>query len=71
MIRNRLAELQEMSKAQTSDSTEIEMKPIEDKTMNSTQGNLSQGVDNKNCQKIGIYKVTSFAYISSLIINSR
>ena len=41
MIRNRLAELQEMSKAQTSDSTEIEMKPREDKNMNSTQGNLS------------------------------
>ena len=47
MIRNRLAELQEMSKAKTSDSTEIEMKPKEDKNMNSTQGNLSKGVKNK------------------------
>ena len=46
MIRNRLAELQEMSKAKTSDSTEIEMKSIEDKNMNSTQNNLSKGVDN-------------------------
>ena len=46
MIRNRLAELQEMSGAKTSDSTEIEMKPIEDKNMNSTQGNSLKGVDN-------------------------
>ena len=46
MIRNRLTELQEMSKAKNSDSTEIEMKPKEDKNMNSTQNNLSKGVDN-------------------------
>ena len=51
MIRNRLAELQEMSGAKTSDSTEIEMKPIEDKNMNSTQGSLSKGVDNKTVRR--------------------
>jgi hypothetical protein len=43
MIRNRLAELQEESKVKTSDSTEIEMKPKEDKNMNFTQGNLLKG----------------------------
>ena len=51
MIRNRLAELQEMSKVKTSDSTEIEMKPKEDKNMNSTQGNLLKGVDNKTVSR--------------------
>ena len=48
MIRNRLAELQEMSKVKTSDSTEIEMKPKEDKNM---KGNLLKGVDNKTVSR--------------------
>ena len=51
MIRNRLAELQEKSKVKTSESTEIEMKPKEDENINSTQGNLSKGVDNKTVRR--------------------
>ena len=51
MVRDRLAELQEKSEVKTSDSTEIEMKPREDNNMNSTQGNLSKGVNNKTVRR--------------------